>query len=195
MGDSATVAAWAGVVATIVVGLVSPKFLEWWNSRGDGDEPITLGDLTAAKPLAAQPIPYLEADRAVLKHLLDVLPSDGMIDFLRTHNFGFAYRGDYLDPLDRYASESTRPEVEFLSERLEPLRKEFLTAIHKFQRLIATETFSWGPTPGFFRVPDEWEMQQPARYFRAIDALNAAATDVVRKYDVLVRAARKELLQ
>lgn len=195
MGDTATAAAWLGVAATVAVGIYgSSPFQKWLDSRREQAEPITLGDLSDAKPLHSGPSPFRDADLATYKHLIEILPTDGIIEFLRDHNFGYAYRQDYLDPLDIYLMESQRPDMEFLSERLESKRKDFLKAAHAFQWLIAQETFSSRTRSGFFGVPDEWEMEQSARYFKAIEDLNAASSDVVRKYNELVRAARKELL-
>lgn len=154
--------------------------------------PLTLGLETAeARPPNPQ---RLAADLETLRRIQALLPSTETIQYLRNHNFGNAHRGAFLEPLDRFLEQTGGPADSFLSPALERLRQEFREVIATFQSLVGKYTFRH-LQPDMYEVPDEWERNGSGLYWKAVDELNAAATEVVRNYDELVQAARGELLR
>jgi uncharacterized protein YukE len=143
-----------------------------------------------------QPRKPLPDDREIIEDLIQMVPSDGIIEFLRTFSFGNAYRGDFMDPLYAFIDLRGGPEYEFIDIELEKLRKDLRAAIQAFLSLLHKNTFRQQGIGGdhtLSRIPDEWEMTQGRRYHQAITDLNAAAGEVCKTYDDLVRNARAKL--
>jgi uncharacterized protein YukE len=160
---------------------------------GEGDSrPIQTLGLELAPDSVLGP-EWRAADLATLNRIQALLPTDTIL-YLRDHSFGFAHRGAYLEPLDRFLEQTRGPEDQFLSSGLERLRQGFRTAVATFQNLVAKNTFR-SIQADMYEIPEEWERDGSGRYFKAADELNAAATMVVRMYDELVQIARKELLR
>jgi hypothetical protein len=138
----------------------------------------------------------LQDDRGILVDLMQMLPSEGIIEFLRSFSFGNAYRQDFIDPLYQFIDLRGGPEHEFIDPQLEKSRKELRVAIQAFLSVLRKNTFRQREMAGnhtFCRIPDEWEMTQGRRYHQAIADMNAAAGDICKRYDELVRTARAHL--
>jgi pyrimidine deaminase RibD-like protein len=137
-----------------------------------------------------------ETDRRTLDDLLQVLPSGGTIDFLRTNNFaGFAFSREKLNDLNRFVDERSGPDHEFIDEEIESLREDLRKKCNCFLQYLALNTWRVGPSEGrLFSVPEEWEYEQPERFERAVEIIHSRAQDVCEAYDGLIRTARKKLL-
>jgi hypothetical protein len=132
-------------------------------------------------------------DRATVVRLLNLLPWNGSIEFVRHNNFaGFSFRLDELKDLFRFRSECEDPAFEFIDADLEALRAALLDAVVRFDRLIALQTF---PThhSGENTVPPEWEIDQPEHFFQVVDDIHATTTDICESYDQLVKMARRKV--
>jgi hypothetical protein len=139
----------------------------------------------------------LEADRRTLEELLEVLPSGGAIQFLRTNNFaGFPFDWEQLKDLDRFHHERSGPDNEFIDPEIESLRLDLQTKCSSFTGYLALNTW-YLSTPGegrYASVPEEWESEQPERFERVIETIHTQAQDVCDAYDQLIRTARRKLL-
>lgn len=143
----------------------------------------------------ASALPYLqaEADKKILRDLMETLPSNGSIRFLRTNNFEFSFAEKRLENIETFYYDRNGPDHEFLDPELEAVRQKLRGACKALLSAVATQTF---PTnnPDWQAVPDDWaEGKDPERFHRAVDEIHAAADAVWSTYDELVRLARRKL--
>lgn len=132
-----------------------------------------------------------ESDRGLFNELLQVLSSQGVIEFLRTNNMaGFSFRDENLDPLRKFYYEWNVADKEFLNPQLEQLRKELHIKTDKYLEIIANETWTLGSRMHLRSVPQEWEYEQPERFERVVGALHKLAGEIVDVHQQLVRTAR-----
>lgn len=144
-------------------------------------------------PAAAQPYLQAEADKKILHDFLETVPSSGAINFLRTNNFaGFSFDEKRLEEIEAFFHDRNGPDHEFLDADLEAARQKFRASCQTFLVTVATNTF---PTHNAGRqaVPDEWESDNPERFYTVVREIHAAADAVCGAYDDLVRLARKKL--
>lgn len=144
-------------------------------------------------PAAAQPYLQAESDKRILRDVLEVVPSNGAIRFLRTNNFaGWSFEMKLISDIERFFHDRNGPDHEFLDPELEAARKRFRLAGKAFLVAIATYTF---PTsnPGRQSVPEDWESEQPGRFDEAVREIHTAADELCEAYDYLVKLARKKL--
>ena len=138
----------------------------------------------------------LETDRRNLEDLLEVLPSGGAIQFLRTNNFaGFPFDWEQLKDLDRFRHERSGPDNEFIDPEIERLRLDLQTKCNSLTGYLTLNTW-YLPTSGegrYASVPEEWESEQPERFERVIETIHAQARHVCDAYDQLIRTARRKL--
>jgi hypothetical protein len=156
-----------------------------------------LYDLVAAGKhqtrVAAQPYLQAEADKKVLRDFVETVPSNGSLKFLRINNFaGFSFDWKRLEDIETFIHDRNGPDHEFLDPELETARKKFRESSQALLFALATHTL---PTNNQDRqaVPDEWEIEAPERFNRAVDEIHTAAEGVCTTYDELVRLARKKL--
>lgn len=180
------------VVAGIGTWLGLPQLQGWWKRRNESSTSLSL-DLGESSPLPPGP-QRLAADRETLSRIQIMLPSTETIQYLRDHSFGNAHRGAFLEPLDHFLAQTGGPEDRFLSRSLEPLRRELRAAVSDFQQLVGKYTFRH-VQEDMYEIPGEWERNGSGLYWKAAHEINAAAAEIVAKFDRLVSAARRELIQ
>jgi hypothetical protein len=130
-------------------------------------------------------------DRKLFEQFLELLPSNGAIEFVSTFDFGGIFFHDRLENLRTFRATWDNPEHEFLNRTLESKRKEFYQAVDDFMSHISANTFPL--EDGKQAVPREWEYKQPKRYHEAVESINNSADKVSKKHKELVRIARKKL--
>jgi hypothetical protein len=134
-----------------------------------------------------------KADRSTLDTILTLVSKSGSMNFLRDNNFaGWSFEPKRLDGFVRFAL-LRGPEHEFVDKRLERLRKKFWIDCQDLLKLVATHTFPVG-TGDRQSVPEEWEIEQPERFQKAVSELHTASDRVCGSYDNLIRTARNQLL-
>jgi hypothetical protein len=135
-----------------------------------------------------------EHDRRLFDELTMLLSSDGVIGFLdRTNMAGWSFPHAELHPLHKFNYYWNQPEREFITPELEALRAALWKKVDSYLHIIAFETF---PThnSGYQSVPDEWEFEQPERFWRVVDALHNLAGEIVLLHAELVRTGRARLI-
>lgn len=131
------------------------------------------------------------ADRETLETLLNLC--SGPIQFIRRRNFaGFSFDPKHLEGLERFLL-LTGAEYEFVDAELESLRTSFCDVSQNMMRLLMTNTFPVGNT-GRQSIPQDWEIDQPKRFFEAVSEVHSGSDSVCTSYDQLVRVARRKLL-
>jgi hypothetical protein len=137
---------------------------------------------------------HLEIDRRTMHRLLEILPYDGPIEFLRHHHFGGAFLMDELTPFTAFRNECRNPAFEFLDADIEGMRATLLETIGQFRDIVSTDVFLADThARDVMEVPPEWKIKQPERYDRVIEQLHLAASRVCDAYDQLVRAGHRKL--
>jgi hypothetical protein len=133
-------------------------------------------------------------DRALYDQLTALLRSDGVIGFLDQNNMaGYSFPEAKLEPLREFFYEWNCPEREFISPKLDAIRKALWEKVDAYTDLLATETF---PThnPERQTVPPEWEYEQPKRFQRVVKAFHDLAGEIVALHAELVRTGKALLI-
>lgn len=141
----------------------------------------------------ARPAEIVETDKKVYSRLMEILPWNGSLHFIRHNNFaGFSFETARLKALYEFMHECENPAFEFIDADLEGLRSALLQAIHEFTKTVAFQTF---PTHNVDRnaVPEEWEYEQPDRFETVVNLLHDTAREACATYDALVKLATRKL--
>ncbi|MFN7925598.1 MAG: hypothetical protein U0Q16_36195 [Bryobacteraceae bacterium] len=164
--------------------------VKFWRSRLY--DLIESGRHLGADPAASAPH---RADRETFRSFLQAMPSDGVIGFIRDHDFGAAFFDSDLDEFRRYCFSRPNPADAYLDEELEALRQNFLTACSTFRKAIGTFMHREQTGSGILllRIPAERRHREPERYEKEQDATNTAALALCQAYDTLVQRARAKL--
>ena len=113
-------------------------------------------------------------DRALYDRLIQLLPSDGIIDFINKNNMaGFSFNLDRLNPLDEFIHTWDNAAHEFLDPDLEHAKSELYSRCREHSSLIGKYTFP--NNNGQQSVPPEWETEQPEKFGRAVQELHDKA--------------------
>jgi hypothetical protein len=134
----------------------------------------------------------LKLDRKLFNEIKSILNEEHTIDFLRTNNFaGFSFDTDRLGKLYDIEHENKRPEFEFLNPKLECIKTEMIKNVSDFTSLISFETF---PTStGRQSIPEEWETEQPDRFYRVTNEISRLQHQIVDNYEDLIKIGRRIL--
>lgn len=144
-------------------------------------------------PVAAVSYSRFETDRKILQELLEVLPSHGVISFLRHHDFGGPYRTTSIEAIRQFVNNFDGPDHEFLDEQIESLRKDLHSSCTDFLHALAHRTFRVEFADGFLSIPSDWKTDKTELWERARAEINTAADELCKSYDDLVRTARRKL--
>lgn len=134
---------------------------------------------------------WVEHDRRLFQKLVDELPSDGAIRFLREQPMGFSWPRRKIDPLERFAHEWNTVEREFVREELERGRKDLLAKANAYVGIVTRNTWPVGSNHDLVSVPSEWELEQPERFSKTVATIEVAGDEVVSAYEDLVRLGRR----
>jgi hypothetical protein len=131
-------------------------------------------------------------DRVLYDRLIQLLPSDGIIDFINKNNMaGFSFNHDRLNPLDEFIHTWDNAAHEFLDPGLEHAKAELYSRCREYSGLVGKYTFP--NNNGQQSVPPEWEIEKPQKFERAVEELHGKAHEVVDAHVRLVRKARRQL--
>src|SRR5262245_10870412 len=120
-----------------------------------------------------------EHDKKLFNELTTLLSSDGAIGFINRFNMaGWIFEDSELDPLSEFHERWNVPERRFITPELEAARQSLWSKVREYLRVIAIDTFP-ADTPGWRSVPDEWEEEQPERFWRVVKNLHALAGEIV----------------
>jgi hypothetical protein len=133
----------------------------------------------------------VSADRKILESISDLMVESGSIEFVRRNNFaGWSFDWSSLRGIEEFAARGG-PENEFIDPELEELRKTLHDSCRQLLSILATNTF---PIRDRQSVPDDWETDQPERFWKVVSEIDAMTDKVCCSYDDLIRNARKRLL-
>lgn len=133
----------------------------------------------------------IELDRALFAKIKNIyLPENGTIAFLRQFDFRGSFLLDSIKDLEKYSSNESHADFEFLHPKLDKLNKELLTNILAMQEIIALQTWNNNDVQA---VPREWRESQPTRFQQVTTDLNNLANKIVAVYDLLIKNGRRIL--
>ncbi|MEZ4591594.1 MAG: HNH endonuclease [Chloroflexota bacterium] len=160
---------------------------------------------------------YIELDRKLFTQIREILKSNGVILFLREHDYGGSFDLEIHDELEDFLHFCKAPEVEFLDIDMEGLRISLESDIRKFWIALGEDTF---PLPGKRernRIPrdpmqdlelvswfqtkanseEEFEeliAQQRKHIIEIKHKLNHLAQQVCNTYDEFIRLGRRKFV-
>lgn len=135
----------------------------------------------------------LDLDRIVYKRLIELMPWNGSIRFIRERNFsGWGFSVDEHNGLYAFLDECKNPAFEFVDSDLEELRIGLIQKIASFLEIVGLETY---PTSKVGRnaVPPEWEYERPKHFRKVVQTLEDIASQIGENYDSLVKMGRRKL--
>lgn len=126
--------------------------------------------------------------------LLEALPSNGIIKFLKEHDFLGSFRSEEIRPLNQFLYEWDNPEHEFLDSELESYRKALLKRAGEFSMNVAKYTSSnMAGMQAVIVDGQRNDFEQMQRFEVEAKAVNEAADSLVGAHESFVRAARGKL--
>jgi len=135
----------------------------------------------------------IEHDKKVLKKILEVLPSNGSIQFIREFDFGGSFHIEKLYDIDNFVSISKRPEYTFLNKDVEENRLSLLTSINKFSSFVGLNTFPINKgEPWVNKIIPSHFLDDPNDYHQVHNEINKLADNVSCCFDNLISSANKK---
>lgn len=133
------------------------------------------------------------SDIFLLKRLVELLPSTGVIHFLKTHDFLGSFSRADIKPIENFLYEWGDAEHEFQDKEIDALKKGLYGEARNFNNLLGKYTspnkYSYQAVrPDHYEGGDERELQ----FQREADEIGEAADSVVHKHQELIRKTRKK---
>lgn len=131
-----------------------------------------------------------EYDKKLYDELINLLPTSGIIDFLRQQNMGDTFLDANLDPLWTFDSTWNCVNREFINTNLENIRKDLWKKTHEYLLIISVETWFVGNSTKLRAIPSEWQFENPERFCKVVDSLHTLTSEIVDLHTKLIRTAR-----
>lgn len=139
---------------------------------------------------------FMRLDKEVFKVIRMQIFESGLINFLKEHDFGGAYKLDKFDPLhDLMHDIENNPEFEFIDADLEQAYANLCDSIRRFLGYSALNTFTHEVMSGYKYVPLDWlerNEETAIHYHEVVDNMNKMSTNIVDNYNVLAKLARRK---
>lgn len=134
-----------------------------------------------------------DLDLKLYRKIREILPSDGSISFIRTNNFaGFSFDWKRMEQLDEFIHESNKPEFKFIDKELEKLRTDLTKNIDEFLSILSVNSF-YLKNNDRASVPEEWEIDQPDRFWDVVNKLSERQQNSWNYYSELIIKGREKL--
>jgi hypothetical protein len=139
---------------------------------------------------------YRKLDTNLMHEIKFILNDSGTISFLRINNFaGFSYERSKTDSLHKFENLCNfNPEFEFLDADLEALKGSLYSAIAKLTDILAFNTWPIKGDSRLSSVPEEWEFEQPKRFWEVVNKIHNLTIETTKCYDNLIKTARRKLI-
>lgn len=133
-------------------------------------------------------------DKKLFDELTSLLKTNGIIGFLDKNNMaGFAYREENFEPLREFYYEWNAPERHFLTPELDEIRSKLWKCADSYTSILASETFPLA-NPSLSSIPQDWEIHQPKRFWKAVNSLHELAGQIVELHKELIQTGKRILL-
>lgn len=132
-------------------------------------------------------------DQALLKRLIRVLDPDGVVAFLREHDFGGTFMRSTTSPVLRFSNTWVGADKQFQDKEVEEKHKELVEAARELSGLIACKTSPIGGDAQSV-VPQHFQGEKrPDWILRDAQELNDAADRFVEKFDEFIKISRRKI--
>lgn len=133
-----------------------------------------------------------DVDRMVFKRIVELLPWQGAISFIRDHNFEDTYRGDNIRELYRFCQTSRHdPAFEFMNVTLETRRADLTEKVRELNSVLAINAAPLS-NPELYRIGPHRELEDPTEQEQqAADLANNLADQCVEAYRDFVRQGKR----
>lgn len=132
-------------------------------------------------------------DRKTFADISNLLKWDGVIYFLKQHDFGNSFYSSKLDMLYEYQNRAFDPSFEFFDAELETQRADLNDAIANFILQVQTYCSYLESNVELIGVPKDWLIKNETLYYATIKELNRLATCIGEEYNNLIRSCRRKL--
>ena len=132
-------------------------------------------------------------DQALLRRLLRELDADGVVAFLREHDFGGTFMRSSTNPVLRFADTWVGEDKDFQDKEVEDRHKELVKAAKKLSGLIATKTSPIGRDAQSVVSERFQGEERPDWILRDAQEINDAADRFVLNFDEFIKMARRKI--
>ncbi len=139
---------------------------------------------------------HLEQDRATFNDIINFLPNNPAIDYLRVVDMGgWKINMDKLASLYVLTHEmNLKPWIEFFDSDIESLKLSLKKSIEEFESFFAVKTFPVKEMHGNHNwIPRSTDYYKDEEYRTTCEKLNKLADVIVHNYDEFIRLSRKKL--
>lgn len=133
---------------------------------------------------------YIEIDKKTYYTLNKFLPYN-VISYLYIHGMGIPYKDNIFDEIEQFTEVVENPHYEYIDSDLEKAKMNLADSINTFFKDSQSCLFN---DDGRVRVPPEWAITQPERFYEAVKLLNEDLIVIWEKYDSYIKICRRKLL-
>lgn len=138
-------------------------------------------------------VDQITSDKILFSCFLEELPSSGVIEFVKTHDFGASYPVGTLRELKKFEREWGTPERCFLDNVINSKLEHLRMAISEFLDYSAENVFTLKDNPNRAAIPKEWRDTHPDKYRETVKKLNELGDQLATSHEDLVITARRML--
>ncbi|MEZ5615390.1 MAG: hypothetical protein R3E35_09255 [Rhodocyclaceae bacterium] len=150
-------------------------------------------DHQVSPPSSSETERVMPTDIVVFEKVIELLKPNGVISFLREHDFGGSFLREDIAPLHTFVAVGGNPDNEFVNPALEKERQLLLTNASDLAMLIAKYT-SPNSVGNLSVLPNHLvNLPRPDWVLREAKELNEAASAFVEIYDNFVRFCRARI--
>ena len=135
-------------------------------------------------------------DIDMFNHVIRVLPSTGVVDFVRNHDYNDRFQRSEHSPLKEFVRMNSQPEFEFLNQEIENSKISLVNSVNSFLDSIGRSTSSLIlelGDPNIMGQEPSLRRTQPELYNERVQEMNKAATELTDTYDEFIRKGRRVL--
>jgi hypothetical protein len=134
-----------------------------------------------------------KTDKELFVKLLQLLPSDGCIEYISVTPMNTFILQKNLEPFIEFNHQWKFPEHEFLDKELESKKISLYSKVSDFIDCTLQNFFPVSHREHHLAVPREWKEDDRERYDEAVDKLQKLSDKVVFAHEELVRFGRSKL--
>ncbi len=143
----------------------------------------------------------LQQDKDTFARLTDILTKDGLINYIRDHDFGAAYQSHIHWVMEEFSSFMQDPRSQFIDKRLNQITHALANSLDEFNHRLAGESIQTSSHQDLSRIaqayydePPPYRRNYTREEFETVQAeLNNRAEGIWKQYSDLVATAKRKL--
>ncbi len=138
---------------------------------------------------------HIKHDKEIFEKILNVLPGNRTIRFVKEHDFGGSFEIEKLDDFHDFFALNDLPDCIFVYNDLEKLRKKLVQDCNNFDGYLSRNSYplDFPPNLRLNRIKPIHEYDDPADYNIIVNKIHTLADTVWKSYNDFVHAAIKKL--